>query len=204
MVEQHNYPEHFIFRSVLKGLVWSTMGTLLLIWIIIGIIFLLDSSSPFYIVAKENIGSAFVGISFGLLPLSLIVLVFLGIPVMALPCLSGSLILAIWLFHDSKTNKLTIRNAQIRGIIFGALAGILGLFLPSKYLGIPIFWLFVRDSKKVDTLLWVILIVVLVVSSMTGSLFAKSLARELEPKGDYFSIDWEALQKEDDNLIPDI
>ena len=61
------------------------------------------------------------------------------------------------------------------------------------------------NEKDTYILFWVILISIPTAGVITGNYFGKLLFKELEPKGDYFSIDWDALQKEQqkDNVTPD-
>jgi len=200
-------PIHFVFRNVLKGLFWAAIGGLIAIWIII-FAFFVNELVVTYTNEQINILDAIGGILYSLLQTTIFAVmgfVVLGIPVMALPCTISIFMLTIWLYQDAKTNKLSFRGARIKGVMLGGLAGIASLFMPMKFFLWPYLWMGFINQKETFIVFWVILLILPITGSITGRYFGGLLARELEPKGDYFSIDWEALQKEEreKSLTPD-
>jgi hypothetical protein len=206
----------FVFRSILRGLWWSATGILIAIWVIITAFFLTglgefagyDFSSVEKLSFFQSIGNILGEIASSIvstLALTVVGFFILGIPITILPSIVGSTILSIWLYHDGKINKLSGKKSQWKGAAIGLLAGFAALFTPYTYFGWPGIWLWFAVENKYQILFWIIIIVVPVAGAFTGRLFAKSLAKELEPVGDYFSIDWEALQKEqqDTDVTPD-
>jgi hypothetical protein len=195
----------FVFRSLLKGLWWSATGILIAIWIII-IAFFLTGLNEFagYDLSNtesvlQGVGSFLGGIaSFIYITIAFSVIGFfmIGAPIAILPSIIGSAILSIWLYRDRQTNKLSGKRTQIRGALLGGLTGIVALFIPYRPFEWPSIWLWFATQNEYLLLFWVILIIISLCGVITGRLFAKSLAKELEPKEEYFSIDWEALQKE--------
>lgn len=201
-------PIHFVFRNIFKGLFWTAIGGLIAAWVIIFVFFFSGAFLP-YAFENSNLLNVIGGVFYILFETTMFAImgfVILGIPVMILPCTISILMLTVWLYQDAKVNKLSFKGARIKGAIFGGLAGIASLFMPMKFFLWPYLWMSFINEKDTYILFWVILISIPVAGVITGNYFGKLLFKELEPKSDYFSIDWEALQKEqqeDDDLTPD-
>ena len=197
----------FVFRSILKGLWWSATGVLIAVWIIITTFFLMgirefgsyDFSNLRNMGFFQNTGDILTDIaSFitGTVALTILGFVTFGMPITLLPSIIGSSILSVWLYYDGKRSRLSSEKSQLKGIVIGFLGGLAALFIPYPYFGWPSIWLWFATENQDSILFWVILIVVPAFGAVTGRLLAKSLEKDLEPKGDYFSIDWEALKND--------
>lgn len=195
----------FVFRSLLKGLWWSATGILIAIWIIITAFFLtgLNEFAGYDLSNAESVlqgvGSFLGGLAYFIyitIAFSVLGFLIIGVPIAILPSIIGSVVLSMWLYHDRQINKLSSKRARIKGVVLGGLTGIVALFIPYRPFEWPSIWLWFATQNEYLLLFWVILIIIPICGAITGRLFAKSLAKELEPKEEYFSIDWEALQKE--------
>lgn len=206
----------FVFRSILKGLWWSATGILMAIWIIV-VLALLIGSREFgnynygnpggvnFFQSTGNLLSDIASVITGTVALTILGFFTFGMPVMLFPSVLGSTILAVWLYYDGKHDKLSARKSELKSMGIGALAGLAALWLPYPYFGWPSIWLWFSAQNLNSILFWIILIVVPVFSAFTGRFLAQSLTKDLESKNDYFSIDWEALKKDQQkqDLTPD-
>jgi hypothetical protein len=207
---------YFVLRSALKGLWRSAISVLIATWIM-NVLFWLTvigfSSDYFGIVGKNNFlevaGNTLIGVVYFIYisgVTSIISFWILGIPSMILPSISSSTILSTWLYQDAKKSILSITKARVKGAVIGCLAGISTLFILYKFSDGLSFFLSLIHGNNASLFFWKILFMIVPgIAAITGDLSGKNLAKELEPQGDYFSIDWEALQKEqqENNLTPD-
>lgn len=148
--------------------------------------------------------------------LTVLAFIFIGFPLMIFPVALGSSLLCFWLYHDSKSNRLSLPKSRLKGALLGSISGLA--------LG-PIF--FFRNASQIDPLAlfaayefidltWRVGLFILpfIFGGMAGFLLATYLTNELKkgaasikPKEEYFQIDWEALQKDaqqkKNDLTPD-
>jgi hypothetical protein len=197
----------FVFRSILKGLWWSATGVLIAIWIIITLALLIgsrefgsyDYGNPNGVNFFQSTGDLLGDIASvitGTVALTILGFITFGMPVTLFPSILGSILLAAWLYFDGKHNKLSAKKSEWKGMGIGFLGGLAALFIPYPHFGWPSIWLWFSVESQYSLLFWIISIVVPVFGAVTGRYLGQSLHRDLDSKGDYFSIDWEALKKD--------
>jgi hypothetical protein len=197
----------FVLRSILKGLWWSATGILIAIWLIITIALLLgirefgsyDYGSPGSVNFFQNTGrliSDLASMITGTVALTILGFLAFGMPITLLPSIIGSTLLAIWFYYDGNRNKLSAKSLERKGMGIGFIGSFAALLIPYPSFGWPSIWLWFSTDRPYSILFWVILIIVPFFGALTGRFLAQSLAKDLESKSDYFSIDWEALLRE--------
>jgi len=205
-------PIYFMFRSTIKGLLWSAIGIQIALWIIWMIYF----SSSMLVPAIINEFNSFKGviyilggiiyIAFESILFSMMTFLIIGIIATILPCVCASLITSILMYYENKKNRLSEIRGKLIGGIIGCISGLSILFFPLPLVSfLQRIWFSFSQNEETLVVFWAMLIVIPITATITGSLFGKSLVKEFEPIGDYFSIDWEALQREEEqyNLTPD-
>jgi hypothetical protein len=184
MRPEHADPASFVFRYTIKGLFWIATAELI---VTLRIFIIGTTSWDFTEIRFHGFGDVLEMIReiVVMLPGSMIYIILITLlliyPVMAVPFIGSTSILVERSYKDWQEGRLTSRIVQKRGIILGASAGVVTIFLRAKIFPVwPMVWTYILRENALQIIFWITIYTLPVTGAIVSSYLGKAMADTLK------------------------